>query len=156
MAQRGVSLRYLAAKFTAGAEEFANQLQSSAHGSITEAMAKAMERFQKQMTSVGVLTGVAMSPTLNSAGLKEPEAMERFLVRLIPRPVANKTVFDGDVVAFNSPLRGPTATDHVMVRRIAALEGDEMVSDDPEDEAFSIPKVCATSIDVIIPYFDCL
>jgi phage repressor protein C with HTH and peptisase S24 domain len=58
---------------------------------------------------------------------------------MIPRPVAHKTIFDGDVVAFESPL-----STSVMVRRIAALEGDVMVTSDdptPDDEEFTIPQV---------------
>jgi len=148
MALRQFNLRYLAVKFAASAEEVVAQMQSSAHISFTEALAKGMERFQNRMTTVGVLTGAAMSPTLNPAGVVEPTSMERFLLRKIPRPVACRTVFDGDVVAFTSPLSHPggsagetgAAEKHVMVRRIAALEGDEMVSDDPEDESFVIPK----------------
>jgi hypothetical protein len=47
-------------------------------------------------------------------------------------------VYVGDVVAFNSPLHPPDMQ-NVMIRRVAAMEGDEMVSDDPEDTPFFIP-----------------
>jgi inner membrane protease subunit 1 len=140
MAHRALNVRYLAAKVAASVEEVLTQMQNSAHTSFSDALAKGMERFHKQMTSVGVLTGIAMSPTLNSSGLTEPGAVESFLLRLIPRPKAYRTIFDGDVVALNSPLSGPRDAHHVIVRRVAALEGDEMVSDDPECEPFRIPK----------------
>lgn len=133
-------MRYLAAKIAASVEEVLTQMQNSAHTSFSDALAKGMERFHKQMTSVGVLTGIAMSPTLNSSGLTEPAAVESFLLRSIPRPKAYRSIFDGDVVAFSSPLSSTKEADHVMVRRVAALEGDEMVSDDPDCEPFTIPK----------------
>jgi len=140
MAHR-VSLRYLAQKFAASAEEVVVQMQSSATSSFVDALVKGMEAFRRELTAVGVLTGAAMAPTLNSGALARPESFEKFLMRLIPRPVAHRTVFEGDVVAFTSPLTGPGSSEHVMVRRVAALEGDEMVSDDLEiDEAFLIPK----------------
>lgn len=137
---KAVSLRYLAAKAAASLEEVYTHMQSSAQISLTDAIAKGMERFQKQLTCAGVVTGAAMSPTLNSSWSQtDPGRVEHFLIRMIPRPVAHKTIFDGDVVAFESPL-----STSVMVRRIAALEGDVMVTSDdptPDDEEFTIPQV---------------
>lgn len=136
-------LRYLTQKLAASLEEVAMQLQSSATSSFTEALAKGMETFQRQLTAVGVITGAAMIPTLNNfsqspSEINSPrdEPSEKFLMRLIPRPSGNRTIFSGDVIAFHSPLD----QQHIMVRRIAALEGHEMVSDDPDDETFTIPK----------------
>lgn len=140
MAHR-VSLRYLATKLVASAEEVAIQLQSSASSSLSDALTKGMEAFRRQLTAVGVLTGAAMAPTLNASALTQPASVEKFLMRLVPRPMANRTIFEGDVIAFTSPLTGPGSTEHVMVRRVAALEGDEMTSDDPAEEEFVIPKV---------------
>jgi len=137
---KAVSLRYLAAKAAASLEEVYTHMQSSAQISLTDAIAKGMERFQKQLTCAGVVTGAAMSPTLNSSWSQtDPGHVEHFLIRRIPRPIARKTIFDGDVVAFESPL-----STSVMVRRIAALEGDVMVASDdpsPDDEEFAIPQV---------------
>ena len=62
--------------------------------------------------------------------------VDRLLMRLMPAP-STKSLYVGDVVAFNSPA---TAASDVLVRRIAALEGAEMVSDDPEDQAFTLPE----------------
>lgn len=47
-----------------------------------------------------LITGAAMLPTLNQRAAGQPDAAERLLVRLIPRPAPGKTVFEGDVVAF--------------------------------------------------------
>jgi hypothetical protein len=143
MAHR-VSVRYLAAKLAASAEEVAIQMQNSATTGLTEALAKGMEAFRRQLTGVGVVTGISMAPTLNADALTKPDAAEKFLMRLIPRPVAQRSVFDGDVIAFTSPLVSPGSTvDQIMVRRVAALEGEELVSDEPEEEGGTmvIPEV---------------
>lgn len=141
MAHR-VSVRYLAAKLAASAEEVALQMQNSATTGITEALAKGMEAFRRELTGVGLVTGVAMAPTLNASALTQPDAAEKFLMRLIPRPAANRTVFDGDVVAFTSPLVSPGAAEQVMVRRVTALEGDELISEEEDTEdSYTIPKV---------------
>ena len=63
-----------------------------------------------------MVTGLAMAPTLNAAAVTQPDAAEKFLMRLIPRPAANRSVFDGDVVAFTSPLISPGAGEQIMVR----------------------------------------
>jgi hypothetical protein len=138
MAHR-VSLRYLAAKLAASAEEVAIQMQSSATSGLTEALAKGMEAFRRQLTAVGAVTGISMVPTLNADAVTRPEAAEKFLMRLIPRPVAQRSVFEGDVIAFTSPLVSPgTTADQIMVRRVAALEGEELVTDEPEEDAEAI------------------
>ena len=59
-------------------------------------------------------------------------------MRCIPRP-SLRAVFTGDVVAFNSPLAG-SGTEHVMVRRVAAMEGEELITDDPADGSYTIPE----------------
>ena len=142
MAHR-VSLRYLSAKLAASAEEVAIQMQNSATTGLTEALAKGMEAFRRSLTGVGIVTGISMAPTLNASALTQPDAAEKFLMRLIPRPVAQRSVFDGDIIAFTSPLVSPGAADQIMVRRVAALEGEELVSGDNEEEdeeAVVIPK----------------
>lgn len=142
MAHR-VSLRYLVVKLAASAEEVVSQLRGSATTSLPEALVKGVETFQRQLTAVGVITGTAMAPTFNGNSVTQSEnsqAVEQFLMRLLPRPAARRTVFDGDVVALTSPLPGSPESCQVMVRRVAALEGDEMVSDEPEvDGSFRIP-----------------
>jgi hypothetical protein len=59
-------------------------------------------------------------------------------MRCLPRP-SLRAVFTGDVVAFNSPLAGPGA-EHLMVRRVAAVEGEELITDDPADGSYTIPE----------------
>lgn len=44
-------------------------------------------------------------------------------------------MYTGDVVAFKPP---PGIDGSLLVRRVAAIEGDQMVSDDPEDQAFKV------------------
>ena len=46
-------------------------------------------------------------------------------------------LFPGDVVAFHPP---DNTEGEPIVRRVAAIEGEEMVSDDPADEAFRLPE----------------
>lgn len=82
-----------------------------------------------------------MLPTLNasssSAETSTSSAVDSLLLRLLPR-ASSRQVFTGDVVAFNSPLS--QQQEHgVLVRRIAASEGDEMVSDHADDQPFNLP-----------------
>lgn len=158
MSRHGTSsLAYLAQKFLTAVTEAKLQMNrnSSASSAVTyfgisEAIAKGLHAFQKQLTAIGVITGAAMAPTLNAAAVGDPEARERFLLRRIPKPAANRNLFEGDVVAFHSPLstyvgEGEINSEkqHVLVRRVASMEGDELVAgedeDDPE-ETFRIPE----------------
>ena len=67
---------------------------------------------------------------------EDRESMDRLLMRTIPK-VYRKGIFTGDIVAF----RPPEGTDgDVLVRRVAAVEGEEMTSDDPDDEDFRLPE----------------
>ena len=75
-----------------------------------------------------------MLPTLNRQAETSSEALERLLVRWLPR-ASGRSVFVGDVVAVQN-----TSTEGLFVRRIAAVEGDEMVSDSPDDTAFVLPE----------------
>lgn len=76
-----------------------------------------------------------MAPTLNSKA--SHDTVDRLLMRCMPR-ASLKSIFSGDVVAFSSPL-SPN-TEHVMVRRVAAVEGDELITDDPTDGSYTIPE----------------
>ncbi len=104
MAQRAVSLRYHGLKVAQAIAVISQQL-STAGGSLPVALAKGVEAYKRQLTSVMVLAGVAMAPTFNSpkrAAAKDQqgdESVEHLLLRLIPRASA-KTVFTDDVVAF--------------------------------------------------------
>jgi hypothetical protein len=101
----------------------------------------------------------------------QPDSVERLLVRLLPRP-SDRTVFAGDVIAFASPFTvaataaaaaaaaAPAAAassaaawglegagglqQDTMVRRVAAMPGDELVTGEEEgDESFVVPEVRA-------------
>lgn len=146
-----MSRRYLVAKFLGAAEEFAYELlqhrrQTAAKNAtwnlsegVKSAMGKFSDSWNKQLTTTMYLAGAAMAPCLNSkAAAEDKTAVERLVVRLIPRPSSQK-VMTGDVVAVRSPLH-PDDEQNVMVRRVAALEGAEMASENEEDEGFMIPK----------------
>lgn len=66
-------------------------------------------------------------------GEKE-DIVDRLLMRCLPK-ISGKSVFAGDVVAFKPP---PGVDGDLLIRRVAAVEGEEMISDDPEDEAFHL------------------
>ncbi len=109
----------------------------------------------------------------------QPDAVERLLVRLLPRP-SERNVFTGDVVAFTSPLTvaaaavagpggaaaarlpyggssaaaaaaaaaggiGEELGQSTMVRRVAAMPGDELTTGEEEGaESYIIPEVRPT------------
>ena len=60
--------------------------------------------------------------------------VDRLLMRCLPR-ISGKSVFAGDVVAFKPP---PGVDGDLLIRRVAAVEGEEMISDDPKDKAFHL------------------
>ncbi len=103
---------------------------TSASDHLSSAISKFREAYNQQLTRVMYMAGTAMAPALNKAGLEDRDALEKLVVRTIPRP-SSRTVLVGDVVAFNSPLTLGTSSDtneFIMVRRVAAMEGDEMVA----------------------------
>ncbi|EFJ50004.1 hypothetical protein VOLCADRAFT_89374 [Volvox carteri f. nagariensis] len=107
-------------------------------GVVQAAYRRAREVYDAPLTQHMYLTGPAMAPTLNWRGAKDAAARERLVVRLLRRPGPHN-VLVGDVVAFHSPLALPEDATHVMVRRVAAVEGDEMVSTSPTETPFIIP-----------------
>lgn len=159
---RKISARYMFAKFWHATEECLQEILNARSGTslakatsapqptslevITQALAKFRESYNQRLTTVMYLAGPAMAPAINKAGLHDREAVEKLVVRQIPRPTT-RTVFVGDIVAFTSPLT-PSKDDesHVMVRRIAALEGEELLSvgnasdKDAEEEVLEVPK----------------
>lgn len=144
-ARKGVySRRYAWTKFGVALEEAYAQLvsgrgaqQQSTSEVWSSAIAKFKETYNKELTTVMLFTGAAMVPTLNARAVKDRFAIDKLVVRLIPRPSA-RTVHIGDVVAFNSPLSHSGT--HVMVRRIAAMEHQELISDCPSDDPLVIPE----------------
>ncbi len=80
-----------------------------------------------------------MLPTLACKASAQQSAVDTLLMRCMPRPNL-RSIFSGDVVAFGSPL-APAADDSaIMVRRVAAVEGEDLVTDDPSDGSFTIPE----------------
>ncbi|KAL4418699.1 hypothetical protein ABPG77_008713 [Micractinium sp. CCAP 211/92] len=173
MAQR-VSPRYLGLKLAQAAHEAAAAL-SSATSSLPEALSRGLEAYRARLTMGILITGAAMAPTLNPKAASQPDAVERLLVRLLPRP-SERNVFTGDVVAFTSPLTvaaaavagpggaaaarlpyggssaaaaaaaaaggiGEELGQSTMVRRVAAMPGDELTTGEEEGaESYIIPE----------------
>ncbi|XP_009804125.1 mitochondrial ATP-independent inner membrane protease subunit 2-like isoform X2 [Nicotiana tabacum] len=84
--------------------------------------------FQGKLTFMHFNKGEEMAPTLGAQG-------GTLLVRKIPWVDPTK-VFVGDVVV----LKDPVKSDDYLVRRLAAVEGYEMVSTDEKDEPFVLEK----------------
>ena len=120
-----LQLRYAWAR-TAGPLQAALRGVADGQLRVTDALARAWQEAQRgKLTSAHLLKGSAMAPALGGVS---PEAL---LVRHLP-VVDSSTVHRGDCVV----LRSPSPPPEVLVRRIVALEGDEMVSDLPGDEPF--------------------
>ena len=84
-----------------------------------------------------------MAPTLNAPAAGNQATVERLLMRLLHSPVLGKlgecgSVFPGDVVAFQSPVV-KTPERNILVRRVAAIEGEELVSDDAGAPSYVLP-----------------
>lgn len=84
--------------------------------------------FQGKLTFMHYNKGEEMAPTLGAQG-------GTLLVRKIPWVDPTK-VFVGDVVVLKDPIK----SDDYLVRRLAAVEGYEMVSTDEKDEPFVLEK----------------
>lgn len=83
---------------------------------------------QERMTMVRNIEGQEMEPTFSAEG-------EKLLVRKIPIP-STRSLFVGDVVL----LKDPFDSNLERVSRIAAVEGDEMVSINENDKPFELEK----------------
>lgn len=82
---------------------------------------------EERMTMVRCVEGEEMEPTFATR--------ERLLVRKIPFP-SNGSLFVGDAVL----LKDPSDSSVERVSRIAAVEGDEMVSINENDKPFELEK----------------
>lgn len=124
---------------------------SAAPGSLAAAAQRFLASYRAESTTRVLLAGAAMAPALNpAAAAGDPRALEALVVRLLPRPSV-RSVSVGDVVAFRAPAASAgdaadggcnddaAAADHVLVRRVAALEQAEMVSEEAGDEPFRVP-----------------
>ncbi|KAG0581498.1 hypothetical protein KC19_4G257000 [Ceratodon purpureus] len=81
-----------------------------------------------RLTFKRLVKGTEMTPTFAAQG-------ETLLIRSLPRP-SSRSVFVGDVVM----LKDPQNPERELVRRVAALEGEEMESSDPNDEPFRLDR----------------
>ncbi|KAI8463423.1 MAG: hypothetical protein J3K34DRAFT_444121 [Monoraphidium minutum] len=129
MSALDVAMADLSARAAGGARLNAGEAAAAA-------VAKFKEAYKKPLTSAMYIAGAAMAPGINKAAQEDKHALEKLVLRRIPRP-SPRSVAVGDVVAFSSPL--DAQGDHVMVRRVAALEAHEMISDDDADASFRIP-----------------
>ncbi|KAH7292832.1 hypothetical protein KP509_28G000800 [Ceratopteris richardii] len=84
--------------------------------------------FFEPLTFVRAIKGEEMEPTFASRG-------ESLLVRKITSP-SSRSIFVGDVILFKDPLD----EEQERVRRVAAMEGDQMVSTDPNDLPFALDE----------------
>eukprot|EP01024_Parvocaulis_polyphysoides_P058763 TRINITY_DN6335_c0_g1_i1.p1 TRINITY_DN6335_c0_g1~~TRINITY_DN6335_c0_g1_i1.p1 ORF type:complete len:221 (-),score=31.97 TRINITY_DN6335_c0_g1_i1:346-1008(-) len=131
------NFRYLGTKLIGAAEEFVAQLAIDKQLNLSNALQRSMEMYTSECTSVILLTGQAMCPTLNSQATRMPHSIEKLILRKIARPsVLN--IAKNDIVAFYQPFT-PPGQEMMLVRRIAAMEGQKMVSDDPTVQPFTIP-----------------
>lgn len=84
--------------------------------------------FQGKLTYLHWNKGVEMAPTIAEEG-------GTLLVRKLPAPNPTQ-VFVGDVVV----MKDPEKSENHLVRRLAAVEGYEMVSKDEKEEPFVLEK----------------
>jgi len=93
----------------------------------------------KELTTIVCMSGTGMLPTLNR--LREKDGLvDRLLMRCLPKLSGKPPIHTGDVVAFKPP---PGMEGELLVRRVAAVGGEEMVSDNPDDQAFTLePGQC--------------
>lgn len=118
-----------------GLNETIAQMQTTT-ATLPTAVQKGLEAYSKELTSVIYLSGASMVPALNAKATTDASAVEKLLVRLFPRP-SFKDLYVGDTVALQSPL---SAEQQVLVRRLAAVEGEEMVSDATETESWPLSQ----------------
>lgn len=150
------SSRGAAVAATAASSAAAGAANAPPPGTLAAALSRFQDSYRAASTMRVLLAGAAMAPALNpAAAAGDPRALEALVVRLLPRP-SPRSVSVGDVVAFRAPpaVAGAAAeggsgdndnaslsstTTEVLVRRVAALEQAEMVSDESGDEPFRVP-----------------
>jgi len=139
-AMKRASSKYMMTKLLAAGEEFMAEFASRSSAGVSEALSQATAKFKetynKQLTSVIVMSGAAMIPSINQEAAANKNAYEKLVIRNLPRPSA-RSVAVGDIIAFKSPL--DVKQEHVMVRRVAASEHTPMISEQDDEESFKIP-----------------
>mmetsp|Transcript_11755 Transcript_11755/g.33232 ORF Transcript_11755/g.33232 Transcript_11755/m.33232 type:complete len:214 (+) Transcript_11755:364-1005(+) len=143
---RAWTLRYVVQKLEISLKE---ALEKAAPGSQISEYANTFYRtFHKPLTTEIYLAGNAMLPTLGQKTKGDSPAstlasMEKLIVRQLHDP-STESLFVGDVVAFTNPLEAAGAKKGgYLVRRIAACDGEEMVSSSPGEDSFTLePGYC--------------
>eukprot|EP00850_Spirogloea_muscicola_P016658 SM000137S00436 [mRNA] locus=s137:117302:119054:+ [translate_table: standard] len=122
-------LRYLRLRAEASVHLTRAMMKSHDHKpSYSQTLTKMYDNFRNHpLTFMESIKGDEMAPTFT--GKQGETLLLRWLPQLFPR------VNVGDVVCILNPVDDATK----LVRRVAALEGDEMVSSKEQDEAFDIP-----------------
>jgi hypothetical protein len=143
-----VSWRYVWAKLSETRREVMAQTDAGTSAPSTGLAERAgtfvkafQEIYNRPSTQVMHLAGTAMCPTLNAHALKDSAAVDKLVVRLIQHP-SSETIAVGDVVAFTNPkAKHQDEEQNLMVRRVAAMEGDVLNGDDSDDEdsSFMLP-----------------
>eukprot|EP00873_Tetraselmis_striata_P034975 jgi/Tetstr1/455239/TSEL_042086.t1 len=146
---RAWTARYLLQKAELSLREVLDSGSGLGGRSLRDLGAAFLGAFNAPLTMELYMGGGAMAPTLGGAAAAAAAAsgqpvygapaLDKLVVRQIKSPSAS-TVFAGDVIAFNSPLPAPGGKGSgVLVRRVAATEGVDMVSDVEGDEGFALP-----------------
>lgn len=122
-------MRYLVQKYAQAVDVLTEHFGTNTTFSVAEAFNIGYNAAQKPLTTTVVLAGAAMSPTLNPRAASDPvpdnlDFTETLLVRKLWRP-SPATIFSGDVVL----LKNPYSSDNMLVRRVAAGPGEELIDD---------------------------
>eukprot|EP00873_Tetraselmis_striata_P014728 jgi/Tetstr1/434992/TSEL_002591.t1 len=132
---RAWTARYLLQKAELSLREVLDSGSGLGGRSLRDLGAAFLGALNAPLTMELYMGGGAMAPTLGGAAAAAAAASGQ----PIKSPSAS-TVFAGDVIAFNSPLPAPGGKGSgVLVRRVAATEGVDMVSDVEGDEGFALP-----------------
>mmetsp|Transcript_644 Transcript_644/g.2145 ORF Transcript_644/g.2145 Transcript_644/m.2145 type:complete len:195 (+) Transcript_644:201-785(+) len=108
---------------------------ASRHNGSLDTIVNAVAKDLKvPLTSVSVMKGNSMAPTLNENTEKGIPG-DKLVIRRLLQPVL-KEVFEKDVVVVTDPENGVTK----YVRRITGLPGEKMVSSDSEEDPFVLDK----------------
>eukprot|EP00198_Chlamydomonas_reinhardtii_P009981 XP_001699318.1 predicted protein [Chlamydomonas reinhardtii] len=126
-------------------------------GVVRAAYRRALAVYEQPLTEHMMITGPAMAPTINRHGIKDPAASERLVIRLLrhpsPRNVLRRAYLPTAPACTCVHLPRPPPTPartctctcpcppprRLQVRRVAAVEGQEMVSSSDAEPPFIIP-----------------
>lgn len=133
------TLRYAVCKLHTAVDVFAS-LGTSSTVSLSDRIEASLDILHNRLTSVIYLSGDAMHPILNPRYPEDSHAVDTLIMHCLPHP-SSACVGVGDVVAFVSPYPlGDRAC--WMVRRVAAMEGEVLQSNDPTLSLIVPPGHC--------------